>query len=322
MCSYYDMEKVEDFRIIYNHFWKDFRITILKIAPLLGVDPATASKRINQALDGEYVIVPQIRKRSFKNFTEYVYIIRCKNPLRLFKELKEDETIIYHAVLSGFCNMWIISKKKLTIDADILVEGVRSDYHIAHAPFYSFDAAQSKIQAMVSKFNVKEYRPKGIIQTHWDEEIEWWDPEFDLLYKCLKFNARTPYTPIMKEYKIPSRKISYFFRLINETCTVFTQFFPKGMAAYDPYLFMIETDYEDFIIELFSALPTSPFFFKAENKLFVIVQLEKTSIRESGIKIYDVSQIWIPCLFEKLQGSGIIRNEQHASFEYHCSKNL
>jgi hypothetical protein len=34
-------------------------------------------------------------------------------------------------------------------------------------------------------------------------------------------------------------------------------------------MFMFETDYEDFIVDLFSELPTSTFFFKVANKLFV-----------------------------------------------------
>jgi hypothetical protein len=323
MKSYYDKEKIEDFRIIYNNFYEDFRITIQDIAASLGLDPNTTSNRINKALDGEHVITPQIRKRSFKNFKEYIYIITCDNPLGLFKKLKEDsENIVYHAALSGFADMWAISKEKIDIDGDVLVEGLRSDYHIAHAPNQLFREAKTKMLDMVERFDKKGYEPQNFLKTHWHETIDWWDSDYEVLYRYFKFDGRKPYTPIMKENRIPSRKINHFLRLINETCTVFTQFFPNGMSTYDPYLFMIETDYEDFIINLFSQLPTSPFFFKAENRLFVVVQLERVSIRETGIKIHDISHIWIPCLFEKLLEKSIIKNEKHANFEYHWSKEL
>ncbi|MGD2251276.1 MAG: hypothetical protein PVF58_22995, partial [Candidatus Methanofastidiosia archaeon] len=215
----------------------------------------------------------------------------------------------------------IIANKKLDIEG-VILEGVRSDYYIAYASYQSFDKARIKMIKMIENFDPKKYTPKNLIKTHWDENIGWWDSDFELLYQYFKFNARKPYTPVMKEKKIASNTINHFLIHIKKTCTVFTQFFPNGMSNYDPYFFMIETDYEDFIIELFSELPTSPFFFKIKNKLFIYVHLERTSVREQGIDIHDISQIWIPSLFEKLQEKGIIKSEKHAIFECHWNKRL
>jgi hypothetical protein len=323
MCSYYNTKKKEDFRVIYNMFYKEFRVKICDIVPLLKLNPHIASNRINEALEGEFVISPQIRKRSFKNFKEYIYIVRCDDPLKIFKELKDNKTdVIYHAVLIGFFNLLIISNKKLDINGVVIVEGVRSDYYIAYASYQSFDKARIKMMKIVENFEPEKYKPKNLIKIHWDENIDWWDSDFELLYQYFKFNARKPYTPVMKYKKIASNTINHFLIHIDKVCTVFTQFFPNGMSAYDPYFFMIETDYEDFIIELFSELPTSPFFFKVKNNLFVYAHLERTSVREQGIDIHDVSQIWVPSLFEKLQEKGIIEDEKHAIFEYHWNKRL
>lgn len=218
--------------------------------------------------------------------------------------------------------MIIISNKKLDIDGEILVEEVRSDYYIAYASLQSFDQARKKMIAMIENFNENTYNPKNLIKTHWDQIIEWWDSDFELLYKYFKYNARKHYTPIMRAKKIPSNTINHFLINIKKVCTVFTQFFPKGMSHYDPYLFMIETDFEDFIIELFSQLPTSPLFFKTKSRLFIIVQLERTSVREQGIDIHDLSRIWIPSLLKKLREKGIIKNEEHAIFKGHWNKKL
>jgi hypothetical protein len=312
---------VVDYRIIYNEFWKNFRVTKQNIAKSLRVDGHTASRRIDEALNGGCVLNPQIRKRSFKNFKKYIYVVRCKDPLHLFKELKEDnKNIIYHAVLSGLFNLLVISKKKLDIDGVILVGGRCSDYHLAYAPYQSFNETQNKMIYMVKKFDKSKYRPENIIKNHWGESLDWWDSDFELLFRLLKYNARKAYTPIMREHNVASEKITHFFNLLDTTCTICTRFFPKGIAAYDPCLFMIETEYEDFIINLFSQLPTSSFFFKAENKLFIYAHVEKTSVRESGLDVYDVSQIWIPCLLEKLKKESIISAAEDAIFKFHYSK--
>lgn len=69
----------------------------------------------------------------------------------------------------------------------------------------------------------------------------------------------------------------------------FTRYFPEGAKAYDPYLFVFETDYEDFIVDLFSELPTSTFFFKVSDKLLMSGRMIKTSVRKVDLEMPDIS---------------------------------
>jgi hypothetical protein len=85
---------------------------------------------------------------------------------------------------------------------------------------------------------------------------------------------------------------------------------------------VFETDYEDFVIDLFSLLPTGSFFFKVADKLLVYAHVEKASVRETGLKIHDVSQIQLLSLVNELKEKELIRSEFHSIFEYHWSKDL
>ena len=42
------------------------------------------------------VEVPQIRKRSFQNFPEYIYLVNCEDPLGLFLKYTEDQKVIHN----------------------------------------------------------------------------------------------------------------------------------------------------------------------------------------------------------------------------------
>jgi hypothetical protein len=108
--------------------------------------------------------------------------------------------------------------------------------------------------------------------------------------------------------------------MVHEACTVCIKYYPKGISAYDPYLFVFETDYEDFIVDLFSQLPTSAFFFTCKEKLFLYAHVEKASIRETGLDITDISQIKLLCLVDELIEKGVIKDEKRAILEYHWTK--
>ncbi|MBU7011828.1 MAG: Lrp/AsnC family transcriptional regulator [Theionarchaea archaeon] len=309
------------FRTIYEELNRDFRIYIKDLAKVLMIDRDTASRRLREALTEGIITSPQLRKRSYADFKEYAYLVKCENPLPLFKQYKEDEDVVYHAVMSGFADLWIISKKKIDIKG-VIVGGLRSDYHVAYAPNHSWGKAIQTMWEMIENFNPETYKPKGIIETHWDETLEWWDAQFEALYGQFKFNGRRKFSPVMRECHVSSDKIYRFLENLPECCSVFTRYFPNSIAAYDPYLFMLETDYEDFLIELLSELPTSSFFFKATDKLFVLASVERSSMRNFDLDMSDISQLHIPLIIDNLISRGILKRGVHAIVEYSWSKDL
>jgi len=260
--------RMAQLRRIYEVLIQNFRITITDISKDLGIDRTTARNRVREAFDEGYISEPNVRKKSYLPFIEHVYFVHCKDPLEQYLRFSEDERIVYHAVMDGFANLWVISKEEIDIEGDILISGPRSDYHVAFAPNHSWKTAVKIMKEKVEKFDPDKYEPKGIIQIHWDETIEW-DEEDEILYRYFKYDLRKPVTPLKREYSIATRKFKDWLKKLPEYCTIITRYFPGKRSSYDSYIFVFETDYEDFVIDLFSELPTSSLFFKVSNKLIL-----------------------------------------------------
>jgi hypothetical protein len=314
-------DRKKQYRIIYEELSKSHRIKVNRLSSILRINPNSASRRLREAFDLGYITLPQIRRRSYANTKEYMYFVRCENPLKLFRRYKDDTDVVYLAVMGGFANMWLITKEKIDIAGIILVFGCHSDYHVSHVPDRLWERAIEIMWQKAITFHPEEYKPKGIIKTHWSEVIEW-DAEDEILFREFKYNARKKLTPIMRNNLISSQKTYEFLDRLPKCCTVFTRYFPESKLAYDPYLFMFETDYEDFIIDLFSQLPTSSFFFKVSDKVFVLANVKRSSMRNFDINMSDIGELHVPLLVENLMDREIIKNESHAIIEYSWGKNL
>ena len=303
------------FRSIYEILWEDPRILNRNITSKIGKD---AGKILKEALEYQYIIGPQARKKSYQNLKEYMYFVKCEDPELLYLKYFEDQNIVYHVKTIGFCDLWIIAKEKIDIDGDILVEGYRSDYYVSHPPDHSWETAVEIMRKEFKTFNLKSYQPQGLIQERFNVTIDW-DLEDENLLRYFKYDLRRPLTPVMRDQNISKDKIYNFLERLPETCTVFTDYYPDSLSAYCPYLFMFKTDYEDFIIELFSELPTTSSFFRVSDKLFAYIHVpgEFTRIDDSN-----PSKLCIPLLALDLKEKGIIRNKDYLVPEYYRKKSL
>jgi hypothetical protein len=313
-------QKKKHYRVIYDAVWQDPRIFVKDLALLLDCTPNAASNRLKEAYDCHCIVGPEIRKTSYKNLREHMYFIKCENPEFLYLKYREDPCIIYHALTSGFCDLWIIAKEKIDIKGEIVLEGYRSDYHVSYAPDRTWETALEIMQKGVADFNPRSYKPQHIIQTHFDETIDW-DEEDELLYRYFKCDLRKNLKPVMEKYQISAETLYSFLNNLPSTCTVFTSYFPNSLPGTDSYLFMIETDYEDFIIDLFSELPTTATFFKNRDKLFAFIHVTKPYIRTGDLSM-DVSSTYIPSVVVELIKKGIVSKKKHCIVEYHKSKDI
>lgn len=306
---------------IYRSYCKEPRIYIKDIASLLEVSPFTAAKVVEKASNLGIIVGPQIRKQSFKNTMEYMYFANCKNPFETYLQYSKNMDVVYHARMLGFANTWIISNTEVDVEGDVIAEGPRSDYYVPFTTYRSWEESLKIMLKKIEKFNPGEYESTDIIRTHWDNPITW-DSEDEKLFRELKYNLREKITPIMKKNLISAQKIYEFLDEINDRCTVMTNYVFGGISAYDPYIFMFETEYDDFLIDLFSQLPSTPFFFKVSDKLFVYAYAERQLLRCSGLHMANVGQLGILLLIRKLLKRGIIQSEEQAIVAYHWSKEL
>jgi DNA-binding Lrp family transcriptional regulator len=307
-------ERIHSYRKIYELLWENPRIYSKSIATALHLDPRTASSRLREAFEQGYISTPQIRKRSYSNINEYLYFLNCTNPLEAYIRFSEDRTIPFHAAMCGFSNMWVTSKKKLNIDEEIVLSGYQSDYHVAFASLYTWERAIHEMMKKVAQFNPDLYEPLECIKTRKSQKIEW-DSEDEVLYRYFKYNLRNPFSPVMKKHLISTTKIYEFLKRLPETCTIMTRWLPESIYQYDPYLFMFHTDYEDFLIDVFSQLPTSPVFLKADDTLLIYVHVKRTDMA-------DIDKLYIPILIKELFNKHIIHYVSYAIVEYYWKKEL
>ncbi|MBU6996972.1 MAG: winged helix-turn-helix domain-containing protein [Theionarchaea archaeon] len=315
-------DRMKQYRRLYEILWfKNPRIKKKEIAAALGVDPRTASRRIEEAMEGSHILGPHVRKRSYANMKEYISFCSAKDPLETYTRLEKDSNISYHAKMTGFANSWIISKERVDISGEILVEAPRSDYYMSYAPDCSWNQALETIRNKIDDFSPLRYNPQCAIRTHWNETAEW-DSEDENLLTYFRHNLRKTFIPVMREHLITTAKVYKFLAKLPTCCTVTTSYFPEGISEYDPYLFCFRTEYEDFIIDLFSQIPTSSLFFRVSDRLFVLAHLKKDIVRSNDFKGFQGFQPCLLSLTNKLLKKEIIHSEEHAIIEYHIAKNL
>ncbi|KYK32227.1 MAG: hypothetical protein AYK19_15760 [Theionarchaea archaeon DG-70-1] len=315
-------QRKKQFRVLYEVLNETPRIFVKDVSSILCTNRYVTAKRMQEAFNSGYILIPQIRKRSYANLKEYMIFLRCTKSMKKYLKYVEDTNVIYHAKMLGYFNLWVTSKEKIDIQGDVIAEGFRSDYYVAYAPGHSWQKSVETIREKIDTFNPDDYTPKGYIKTHWNEAAEW-DSEFELLYREFKYNLRKKETPLRKKYLISGGKMQKWYQLYSQYCTVFTRYFPDGFSAYDPYLFVFETDYEDFIIDLFSELPSSPMFLRVSDKLFLYANVPRHFMRDISV-FKGVSRLHIPLLIEELLEKEIIKNEdeQYSMIEYSTGKNL
>jgi hypothetical protein len=305
-------------RLIYEILFRNYGVSLNELNELLRV--RNASKILRKSREEQYIVGPEIRKMSYSNFPEYMYFADCDDPDLLYQKYRKDENIISHALMYGFANLWVISKEKIDIEGDILVEGLRSDYHVAFAPNHSWDDAIQIIRKKIKEFDPKEYIPKGYIKTHFDDTIEWSETD-EILYRYFKYDLRKPFVPVMDEYKICTYTVYKWLERLPECCTITTSYFPEKLSEYEPYLFLFETDYEDFVVEIFSELPSSSWFFKVSDKLFLYARVPKKYIGGDDPQT-EPSELNIPSLANEPLEKGIIRRRARGPIETYWVKDI
>jgi hypothetical protein len=244
-------EQKRQYRGIYEALWTKPRIYLESLGLMISIEWRTARKRLKKAHEQQIIIGPEIRKRSYNNLREYMYFITSKDPESEYLQYRKDPRVSYHALMIGFCDLWLISKEKIEIEGNVILEGYRSDYYMSYAHDHPWEKALEIMKRKIDAFNPESYQRKIYIQTHLDELIEW-DEIDETLYRYFKHDLRKPVTMIMRKYNIFGKRLYQFLENLPETCTIATSYYPATLRAYDPYLFMFETDYEDFIVELFA----------------------------------------------------------------------
>ena len=74
-------EKRRQFWTIYQMMYGNARVTITDLSEEIWIDRDTASGRMKEAYEKGHIVGPHLRKRSYKDFAEYVCLVSCEDAL-------------------------------------------------------------------------------------------------------------------------------------------------------------------------------------------------------------------------------------------------
>jgi hypothetical protein len=100
----------------------------------------------------------------------------------------------------------------------------------------------------------------------------------------------------------------------------FFLYYRESLPAYDACLFMFKTEHEDFIIDLFSQLSTTCWFYRVSDNLIAETLLEKSSGGKENIHTRNVTELQIPLLVRDLVRKEILKSEAHAKAKCYWRK--
>lgn len=236
------------------------------------VDRKTFSKYLRLGLQNNVLYPPQIRLKMYKGRKEYIYLIQNDNAHELYKYYQNLSDVVYVAYTLGKFDLLLQTSKPLEVSPDgTLLHGSRSNYLFPETPYYSFETALDKMEALLNQSH-----QKSCIDVVYPEE-----PELDgskwgwMVFPYLKYDLRTNYTFIVKKLGISFGSFYKGFDYLLKISTVLVPFYPFGFREYSEHFLVFWTEYEKLVYEFFSCLPCHVSITKVNGALVIYASIRK-----------------------------------------------
>ena len=246
------------------------RTTKKEMAKNLKVSPSSFDVWWKFAIENQIIIPPVFRRKSYLNFREYFYFVETDDPHKFFKNVQKNDNVTYCSVQTGFANIQIISKSEIDLDEKIIFSGPRSNYYVSIPPNCTYQDSISNINKKLQ--DIKKIRSESPLK-FFKKSYGPWDDLDEALYWSFCNNVRKRFTHVMEETGAYSDKILGWFRNRDRFGDTITMFFPEGERYYQLTLYVIETRYDNILIDIFSQLPTSSIFYRVDKYLVMSIYI-------------------------------------------------
>ena len=239
------------------------------ISYIYNVNEKTGANWWNEAIGRGIIRPPIFRRKSFLNFREYFYYLNVEDPHEMYSKLKKNKNLMFFSVQSGFSNFQIVSPDKLNFK-ETVISGARSDFYVSTPRRCSFDDSVSLIQDKLKDIEAIKESPSPLV---YHDEVFEWDELNEKIYKELFNDFRKSYRAILRKTGAYSNKILRWLRSCDKFGQTIVMYFPNGLGAYQPTTYVVETEHDSLLIELFSCFPVPTVFFRIEKYLLFKVYL-------------------------------------------------
>lgn len=263
---------------IYEQLLQDERVSLARMADNLGLARNTVTSHYTYMMEHEILLPPSLRLKMFKDLREYVYLLSFEKPVRVYQELEKNPNVVYHSVTSGAFDMVVITRSPVDFEShprfkECLLHGPRSDIFFPHCISRdTYEEAFYKVKQQLEEGNYE----RGFLPTEVQErKIVWTDTEWELFYD-LKYDIRQTFTRIVKRHSISKWSFYRAYERIMKNCVKLVSFFPEGRLNYSDFYFMIETEYEKALTDLFMQLPCSSMYWHIEGRMLAWINIVRT----------------------------------------------
>ena len=253
---------------IYEQIVEDERVSLTTMARNLGLARNTVTSHFNYMLENGIITVPTMRLKMFSDLREYMYYLNFEKPLSVYHELERDSRVVYHCLTSGNFDMVVLTNTPVDFEShpsfrESILQGARGDYYVPHVSRDTYKSAFLKIKKKVED---GEISPSPIPMDFPPLEIKWTELEWKLFFD-LKYNMRRTFTEIVKKHGISKWLFYRSYERIRSNCIKLVPFFPEKQVNYSDFVFILKTDYEESLRDLFLQLPCFSMITKADNHL-------------------------------------------------------
>ena len=296
-----EIEKAERFFKIYETMYNDPVIKVSHLKRKLNLYYNSLINHLNEMYEKKMLIGPYLSVRAHSAHKEYAYFIWSKNPFKMCEHLAKDSRVLYVTRGCGDWNIVVVSIHSLDFSR---WEGM---YTIVHQGV-RYGVYTSKVQNNSQKKSLKEicYTSNISIIPEKNERTHVPKPQWGVkewtLYHAFRSNMRKKVHPILRKYGISYRVYKKWKETLTNYCTIHLEYYPGGFHTYLPVYWLLETDYEKSIKQLFSLFPTSTNYIEIGDRLLVLVALPNNA--------FEI----VHSFFYKLKTEKIIKNLRSAVF--------
>lgn len=289
MTKLSEEKKKQKFFKIYEQVYKNPAIISVDVAVETKISRNTVAKYL-KIMHAESILVgPRLVLNPAPNYKEYVYLANSDNPYLVTDELKGDHHVVYVAVTSGNWNTMVITDNELDLSGlpgiqDVVTQSVKGFTRTPKVEYVTWDESFQRISEKMSQ-PVTEGSKRS---NQAFPPLDWGGRQWELF--CIFINPRKIITPNLRESGLRYETYAAWMKTLETHCTIDTRFYPEGYDAYLSYYFLVSSDYESTVEDVFSLLPTSPLITELEDQLLIHVALPGDTIKRLIQALYDMKE--------------------------------
>ncbi len=267
---------------IYRFKYKNPWIPNKQIAKLVNHSIPTVNRYAKKAEEEMIVPTPQLRLNSpFRR----VALLLFEDKWKAYNELQAYPGVIYLSVYQGDWDITavydgFVDFSQVSGYRGKVLEGPMGKIFTQQVKYTSWRTCFTAMEQLLERRKIEESNIRcELLHPDWNED-HW------KMFNYFKLDLMKKFSHLRRKYPISWRCYEEWKKSLRDYCTVVMYYFPEGYHTYDRFTLCFKTDYEEYIVKLFSTLPTSSIFHKMGE--YLLVNIFVPLDYEQQTKIYDI----------------------------------